>query len=268
MVFRTRTRFAAAFAASPLRRAFAPSHLRTLALLLAFVSTGCGGALTREYEYEEELYLALDGSATLNVNASIAALVALRGADLRVEPTARVDRDRVRAFFEGPGVEVSRVSLSRRDGRRFAHVGIQVDDLRQLPRLAAFSWSTYRFERQGDVFEYRQVVGKAAAKDVGDVGWTGQEVVTFRMHIPSEIPFHNAPSRQVQRGNIVEWEQPLIDRLKGEPLEIRVQMEPESILYSTLILFGMTIVAAAITFAVVIWLVVRKGRRERLDPLR
>src|SRR5688572_8962045 len=78
---------------------------------------------------------------------------------------------------------------------------------------------------------------------------------------PSEIPFHNAPSRKVQRGNIVEWEQPLTDRLKGEPLEIRVQMEPESILYSTLILFGMTIVAAAITFAVVIWLVVRKGRR-------
>ena len=82
------------------------------------------------------------------------------------------------------------------------------------------------------------------------------------MHIPSEIPFHNAPSRTVQRGNIVEWQQPLTDRLKGEPLEIRVQMEPESILYSTLILFGMTIVAAAITFAVVIWLVVRKGRRE------
>jgi hypothetical protein len=257
LVFRTRTRL------------LAPPHLRTIALLLALASTACGGALTREYEYEEELYLALDGSATLNVNASIAALVALRGADLRVEPNARVDRERVRAFFEGPGVEVSRVSLSRRDGRRFAHVGIQVDDLRQLTRLAPFSWSTYRFERQGDVFEYRQVVGKSAAKDVGDVGWTGQEVVTFRMHIPSEIPFHNAPSRQVQRGNIVEWEQPLIERLKGEPLEIRVQMAPESILYSTLILFGMTIVAAAITFAVVIWLVVRKGRRsERLDPLR
>jgi hypothetical protein len=236
-------------------------RLRAILICCLLVGPACGGALTREYEYEEELYLALDGSGTLNVNASIASLVALRGAELRVDPNARVDRERVRAFFEGPGVEVSRVSLSRRDGRRFAHVGIQVDDLRQLPRLTAFSWSTYRFDRQGDVFEYRQVLGKSAAKDVGNVGWTGQEVVAFRMHIPSEIPFHNAPSRRVQRGNIVEWQQPLTARLKGEPLEIRVQMEPESILYSTLILFGMTIVAAAITFAVVIWLVVRKGRR-------
>jgi hypothetical protein len=238
---------------------------RTLVLLLALASTACGGALQREYEYEEELYLALDGSATVNVNASIASLVALRGADLRVDPNARVDRERVRAFFESPGVEVSRVSLSRRDGRRFAHVSLEVDDLRQLSRLAPFSWSTYRFEREGDVFEYRQVLGKSAAKQVGDVGWTGREVVAFRMHIPSEIPFHNAPSRKVERGNIVEWEQPLTDRLQGEPLEIRVQMEPESILYSTLILFGMTVVAAAITFAIVIWLVVRKGRSDPAD---
>lgn len=242
-------------------RTFAPSHRRTLALLLSLVSTACGGALTREYEYEEELYLALDGSATVNVNASIASLVALRGADLRVDPDARVDRERVRAFFAGPGVAVSRVSLSRRDGRRFAHVSIQADDLRQLPRLAPFSWSSYRFERQGDVFEYRQVLGKSAGKDVGEVGWTGRELVAFRMHIPSEIPFHNAPSRRVERGNIVEWEQSLAERLKGEPLEIRVQMESESILYSTLILFAMTVVAAAVTFGVVIWLVVRKGRR-------
>jgi hypothetical protein len=241
-------------------RSLAPSRLRTVALLLALAGSSCGGALKPEYEYEEELYLDLDGSATLNVNASVASLVALRGADLPVDPRARVDRERVRAWFAGPGVEVSRVSLSRRDGRRFVHVGIEADDVRELPRVTPFSWSSYRFARQGDVFEFRQVVGASAAKDVGDVGWTGGELVAFRMHIPSEIPFHNAPSRQVQRGNIVEWEQPLAARLKGEPLDIRVQMEPESILYSTLILFGATILAAAATFAVIIWLVMRKGR--------
>ena len=56
------------------------------------------------------------------------------------------------------------------------------------------------------------------------------------------------------------WEQPLAARLKGEPLDVEVRMEPESILYSTLLLFGATVVAAAITFAVVIWWVVRRGR--------
>jgi hypothetical protein len=83
---------------------------------VAVLVGGCSGLLKEQYEYEEELYLSLDGSATLNVNASVAALVALRGADLDVDPRARLDRNRVRAFFEGPGVEVARVSTSRRDG--------------------------------------------------------------------------------------------------------------------------------------------------------
>ena len=230
-----------------------------------FVTCGCGGALKQQYEYEEELYVRLDGSATVNVNSSIAALAALHGVTLPVDPRARVDRDEVRRLFEGPGVEVSRVSLSRRDGRRFVHVGIEVPDLRQLPRLAPFAWSSYRFDRRGDVFEYRQVVGKAVGKNVGDVGWTGAELVAFRMHIPSEIPFHNAPSRTTRRGNILEWEQPLSARLAGEPLEIVVQMEPESILYTTLILFGSTVVAAAVMFAVIIWLVVRRGKKQQAE---
>jgi hypothetical protein len=236
--------------------------MRLIALLACVLTTSaCVGGLKKEYEYEEEIYLGLDGSATVNVNASVAALAALRGADLPVDPRARVDRDEVRRFFSGPGAEVSRVSLSRRDGRRFVHVGVDVADLRQLPRLAPFSWSVYRFERRGDVFEYQQRVGASAQRAIGDVGWTGGEIVAFRMHVPSEIPFHNAPSRQVERGNIVEWEQPLAARLRGEPLEISVQMEPESILYTTLILFGSTIVAAAMTFAAAIWWVVRKGRQ-------
>ena len=41
-------------------------------LLMCAVGSGCGGAFKPDYEYEEELYLALDGSATLNVYASAA----------------------------------------------------------------------------------------------------------------------------------------------------------------------------------------------------
>ena len=43
-------------------------------------------------------------------------------------------------------------------------------------------------------------------------------------------------------------------------------MEPESILYSTLLLFGVTVVAAAMTFGVVIWWVVRRGRESEELP--
>lgn len=220
--------------------------------------------MKREYEYEEELYVALDGSATLNLNASVAALVALRGADLSVDPRARVSRGRVRAMFEGPGVEVSRVSLSRRDGRRFVHVSVDASALRRLQQLEPFSWSTYRIDRRSDVVAFRQVVGAPRGKPVGEVGWRGDEVVAFRMHVPSRIPFHNAPAG-VQRGNILEWDQPLSERLKGTPLDLQAHMEPDSILYSTLLLFGSTIVAAAMAFGGVLWWVTRKTSKTPLD---
>jgi hypothetical protein len=242
-----------------------------LVLACAALATACGGGtggvFNKQYEYEEELYLSLDGTATVNVNASVPALVALRGADLDVNPRSRLDRNRVRALFAAPGVEVTRVSLSRRDRRRFVHVSVDVPDVRQLARVAPFAWSRYRFERDGDVVEYRQVVGAAANKPVGDVGWTGRELIAFRMHVPSRIPFHNSPGG-IQRGNILEWEQPLADRLRGVPLDLQVQMEPQSILYSTLLLFASTIVAAALTFAVVLWWVARRGRSAEMAESR
>ena len=247
------------------RRARAPL---IAVLVVCAIVVGCSGAgvFNREYEYEEELYLSLNGSATLNVNASVASLVALRGADLDPDPRARIDRNQVRALFEGEGAQAS-VSLWRRDGRRFVHVNVRVDDVRDLPRLAPFAWSAYRFERIGDMFEFRQVVGPSAEGKAPAIQWTGQETVLFRMHLPSEILFHNAPSREVERGNILEWEQPLAERLAGQPVDIEVHLESESILYTTLLLFGSTVVAAGAAIALVIWWIARRGREdERAQP--
>jgi hypothetical protein len=227
----------------------------------ALTSAACN-VFTPKYEYEEEIYLRLDGSATVNVNASVASLVALRGVDLPADPKARLDRDRVRALFTMPGAQPPRLTLSRRDGRRFVHVSLDVPDVRQLQRQRMFAWSTYRFDRESDSFVYRQRVGAPARQSSPGTGWTGNELVVFKMHIPSEIPYHNAPSRQTERGNILRWEQPLAARLNGEPLDVEVRMESSSILYSTLILFGLTVVAAALTFGIVIWWVVRRGRDD------
>ncbi len=242
-----------------------------LLLVACAIAAGCSGAgvfkREYEYEYEEELYLALDGSATLNVNASVASLVALRGADLDPDPRARIDRSRVRALFEGEGARAS-VSLARRDGRRFVHVSVRADDVRQLSRLAPFAWSAYRFDRRGDIFEFRQVVGPPVEGKGGAIRWTGEEVVAFRMHLPSEILFHNAPSREVERGNILEWEQPLTERLAGRPVEMDVDLESESILYTTLLLFGATIVAAAAALALVVWWIARRGRHREIAESR
>jgi hypothetical protein len=232
------------------------------ALVLVATAAACGGSgfhLFRQYEYEEDITLSLDGSATVNVNTSIAALDALHGTSFDTNPIAQIDPKTIAGYFDAPGTRVTRVNVSRRSNRRFVQVRMEVADVRQLSRDPAFSWSTYEFTRNDGEFAYRQVVARAAGKDVGNVGWTGGEFVRFRLHLPSKITYHNTHA-DIGRGNILAWEQPLADRLRGEPLTLEARMETESILYRTLFLFAFTCVAVAIAFALIIWWV-RRGPR-------
>ena len=65
----------------------------------------------------------------------------------------------------------------------------------------------------------------------------------------------------MERGNILVWEQTLVDRLKGTPVHIEARMEGQSILYSAITLFGAMAAVVIVLFTVTIWLVVRKGRK-------
>ena len=230
-------------------------------LALVVSSAACRGASTlfRQYEYEEEIYLSLDGSATVYVNSSLPALNALRGTTFDASPAARVDTAAVREYFSSPATRVVRVTSSRRSNRRFVHVRLDVADVAKLGGAAPFAWSKYQFTRDGDLFKYLQTVGTAAGKDVGNVGWNGNEIVAFRLHLPSKIRYHNT-SRDVGRGNILAWEQPLAERLRGVPVELDARMDAQSILYTTLWLFGTTFLAVAAVFCGVIWWVMRRGR--------
>ena len=123
--------------------------------------------LPKQYQYEEEIYLALDGTATVYVNGSVAALVALRGLPLDLKPRAVVDRNQIRALYTSPVTEVTRVSTSRRSGRRFVHVRLSVSDIRALPTAAPFAWSSYALAERGGEYVYTQHVGAAARTN----GW-------------------------------------------------------------------------------------------------
>jgi hypothetical protein len=105
------------------------------------------------------------------------------------------------------------------------------------------------------------VLGPAAGKSVGDVGWKGGELVAVRVHLPSRIRYHNAGADNLRRGNILVWEQALSERQAGKPLEIEARIEETSILYSTLMLFAVSGLLAILVLAAIIWWVVRKGRR-------
>src|SRR3954452_8898479 len=247
-------------------------------LIVALAASGAckGGFFGRQYEYEEDLYLALDGSATLVVNASIPALVALRG--LQLDPAApRLDTNAIRAAYESPFADITRISPPwRRNGRRFVQVRLDVRDIRRLSEAAPFSWSRYTLAAQNGHHVFEQKVGASALKPgtLRNVGWNGSEVVAFRLHLPSRILWHNArdletnqPSES-KRGNILAWEQHLADRLDGAPLDIKVEVDSQSILYRTLWLFGGAFLAAVTVLAALIWFAMRKGENDPATSAR
>lgn len=237
----------------------------TVLALSALLLTACRTLAPRQYEYDEEVRLSLDGSASVYVNGSTAALVALRGIELDTRPTARLDRAAIRRFFASDVAAVTRIGTSRRHGRRFVHVRLEVSDVRRLAESAPFAWATYQLRMQDDQYVYVQTVGAPAGREVGDVGWRGGELVAFRLHLPARILYHDAPSKQVERGNILVWEQTLADRLKGVPVHIEARMETASILYSTITLFAAMAAVVLVLFALIIWWIVRKGRQSATE---
>jgi hypothetical protein len=249
-----------------------------LALLVSaccfFAATSCARrGLLVQYEYEEDVFLSLDGSATVYVNASLPALAALRGLEVDTAPSARLDRGVIREAYETPVSSVTRVTSWRRQGRRFVGVRLDVPDIRQLENAEPFSWSTYSLERLDGLLIYRQAVGGAARRSVARTGWKGSELVAVRLHLPSRITYHNSrdldgQSRPPGRGNILVWEQRLDDRLRGLPLVAEARFETTSILYRTLWLFAASFGAAVSAIALAIWWVVRRGRRQGSPPTR
>jgi hypothetical protein len=233
-----------------------------MVVLAALGVASCGGGgLTKQYEYEEDVHLSLDGTATVYVNASLPALVNLRGVDLDLRPNARFEKNAVRKLYDSPESEVIRISSWRRFGRRFTSIRLKVRDIRKLGSAAPLAWSTYDLQERDGLVRYRQVMGAVAVKDVGNVGWKGNELIAVRLHLPARIRYHNAGTDNLKRGNILVWEQALAARQTGSPLEMEARMDRQSILFSTLKLFALSGAIAFAVFALIVMWVVRKGRR-------
>ncbi len=244
--------------------------VRAAAGLLLLSSIACSGLpLGRQYEYEEQLYLSVDGSAIVIVDSSIAALVALRGLPLDPSPTARTDRGAIRRVLEAGGCTVDNVGQGwRRSGRRFVQFRISTTDVRTLAACTLLNWSSYAFGPGGaeGQLRYEQTVGAPTPRDPGQVNWNGSELVAFKLHLPSRIHDHNVrrlednSTGDVERGTILTWEQRVADRRAGKPIAMTVTMDATSILFTTLWLFAGAFAAAVLALGTIVWLVKRKGR--------
>ena len=254
------------------------------ALVVAAAVTACNGQrgpLGPEYEYEEDLTLALTGSATLIVNASVPALIALHGLPLNAELRTRGDQltAQLHDIYASPYTKVGRITNWTRHGRRYVGIHLTVTDVRELSKVAPFSWAKYELREDGEQVVFRETLSKpAAAPDaLAKAKLTGNEIVAFRLHLPARIRFQNShyldrpESRPTSRGNILTWEQRLGQRMEGKPIAyaadrtsdvMEVRMDRQSILYRTLWLFGLAFLAALLVIAILIWLTMRRGGTE------
>jgi hypothetical protein len=139
-------------------------------------------------------------------------------------------------------------------------VVLELDDIRALDRFAPLAWSSVTYAQDGEQMVYRQRIGEAAGTAATGAGWTGEELVAFRLHLPSRITFHNAPTREVERGNILSYEQPLSERLKGVPVEIEVRLDRQSIFRRTMLVFGISVTAALLLLALIVVWIKKKGQ--------
>ena len=248
--------------------------LRLAACVLAAATVvACSNPLGRQYEYDEQTYLAVDGSATVVVNSSLPALVALRGASVDPKPDGTADRDGIRQMYQSAGCTVDKVGrFWYRRGRRFVQVQVSTNDVRTLSKCALLSWSAYSLgpdDEAPDGLRFQQTVSPPAGKDPGTVNWDGSELIAFKLHAPSKIRFQNVKKLDgsnggTDRGNILTWEQTLADRRAGKPIDMVVRMEATSILYTTVWLFVGAFAAAVLVLVLLIWITIRKGRRAKL----
>ncbi len=249
---------------------------RAVFLLSVVVAAGllpaCNRVLGKEYEYEEDATVALDGSAIVNINASIASLVALRGLDLDPNPRARFDQEyvaNVRRQAEASGCQVERVSSTSwyRHGRRFIQIRLNVPAVSAAAKCGLLAWSKYSYADSGTSISLRQEIGAGAGKDVATANWNGSELVAFKLHLPSKITFHNMRDNKTGgtldplRGNILAWEQNLADRRAGKPLVMEMKMDRQSILRRTLLLFAAAFAAAIVLMGGAVWWTLKRPRR-------
>lgn len=260
------------------RAALLASVFLAVILALAACSGGVPALLSPDYEYEEDLTLGLDGSATLTVNTSIPALAALHGIRLNGDTRSRSEalKNEARAAYSSPYADVTGVSVWNRHGRRFVGVRLRVPDIRALPKSAPFAWATFELREDGDQAIFRETITGKGTPDSA-AGWRGDELVAFRLHLPARIRFHNSRDyrsgavRNVGRGNILTWEQTLRDRIDGKPIAwsedhlpgvMEAHMDRQSILHRTLWLFGIAFGAAIAVLASLIWWTMRRGGDE------
>lgn len=226
------------------------------ALLIAVGLSGC-----LKYEFEHEFWLRVNGSGAVNVTGRPALWTAFKGLGNPRDPDSTATKDAVRALFERSGLQVKRVTLTRREGRPYLFVSAEFEDVNRLNGTPAFPDLRIGLRREKDRLVLEGTW--ARPKDAPDVGARDRDgLMAVRFHLPSKVFGHKNAADGVERGNILGWRQRVAEGLDGHALEFGTEMDVRSILLSTVVLFASAIAIAVLLLMGALWAVMRRGRRD------
>jgi hypothetical protein len=221
--------------------------MRTGLFLFLLAASGC-----TSYEYEEEVFLEVDGSGEMRMSGSTVAVAALHGLDEASVASAK-------ALFEGEGVEILSALETERDRRAFVHVEARFTDWEHLCRLPAFRGRSCRLAKGAeDLALELSLPSPTAALPPGP---DPQAILALRYHFPGTIRHHNSPG-DIERGNILSWKRTLREHFAGRPLDLAVRFDRRTILAATARVMGLALGLVVTSIATAIWVMVRKGRRQ------
>jgi len=231
-------------------------------LALAVLLPGCVA-----YEYEHEFWLQVGGAGTVHITGRPELWTSFKNLRPAGEPGGLADREAVRALLARSGLNVRRVTLTRRAGRAYLFVSADFEDLNALAGSEAFPDLDVSLVRVGDRLRLSGVWRRPpVAPDVPGLAADG--LMAVRFHLPSKVYAHDHAFAGVERGNIVAWRQTVAQGLDGRDLRFGALMDRSSILGATVVLFVAAILLALSLLALGLYLVFRKGRRELQDRAR
>jgi hypothetical protein len=225
------------------------------ALLLVTALRGC---LT--YEYEHEIWLQVDGSGVVYVTGRPALWTAFKSLPLdENDPDAM--KKAVRQLFEESGLDVRRVTVTRRRGHRYLFVSAAFKDVNRISYTRAFPDLRVGLRREdGRLMMDGSWQRPIEALPGGEKDREG--LVAVRFHLPSKVYSHRNAADGVERGNILGWREDTAAALDGGRLDFGATMDERSILSSTVMLFAGAVVLAVVLLSVALWAVVRQGRKD------
>ena len=225
------------------------------AILLVTALRGC---LT--YEYEHEIWLQVDGSGVVNVTGRPGLWTAFKSLPLdESDPDAM--KAAARKLFADSGLEVRRVTVTKRRGHRYLFVSATFTDVNRISYTPAFPDLRVGLRREDgrlimDGSWQRPIEALPGGEKDGD------GLMAVRFHLPSKVYSHRRAADGVERGNILGWRQETAAALEGGRLDFGATMDERSILSSTVMLFAGAVVLAVVLLSVALWAVVRQGRKD------